>query len=92
MDFLTDLYNDWSGEHTEPFVMGGGTYARKLPNAFAYGIGGMRKTPEDLAAEQKLFRPGTGGAHEPDEGLNLRMYFAAMKFLTTAVIQLDQIL
>ena len=92
VDFLTDLYNDWSGEHTEPFVMGGGTYARKLPNAFAYGIGGMRKTPEDLAAEQKLFRPGTGGAHEPDEGLNLRMYFAAMKFLTTAVIQLDQIL
>lgn len=90
--FLTDLYNEWSGEKTEPFVMGGGTYARKLPMAFAYGIGGMRKTKEDLEAEKALFRPGTGGAHEPDEGFNLRMYLEAMKFLTTAVVQLDRIL
>ena len=89
--YLTDLYNEWMGLKTEAFVMGGGTYARKLPNAFAYGIGGMPKTKEDTDREARLFKPGTGGAHEPDEGLNLRMYFAAMKFYTLAVIGLDQL-
>ncbi len=91
VSYLTDLYNEWMGTHTEAFVMGGGTYARKLPKAFAYGIGGMPKTADDIAREKRLFKPGTGGAHEPDEGLNLRMYFAAMKFYTLAVIGLDQL-
>ena len=91
VDYLTNLYNEWMGVHTEAFVMGGGTYARKLPHAFAYGIGGMPKTKEDLDREARLFKPGTGGAHEPDEGLNLRMYFAAMKFYTLAIIGLDQL-
>ena len=89
--YLTDLYNEWMETHTEAFVIGGGTYARKLPKAFAYGIGGMPKTADDTAREKRLFKPGTGGAHEPDEGLNLRMYFAAMKFYTLAVIGLDQL-
>lgn len=88
---LTDLYNEWMGTETEAFVMGGGTYARKLPNAFAYGIGGMPKTTDDREREARLFAPGTGGAHEPDEGLNLRMFFEAMKFYTLAVIELDRI-
>lgn len=91
VDFLTDLYNEWMGLSAKAFVMGGGTYARKLPNAFAYGIGGMPKTKEDLEAEGRLFQPGTGGAHEPDEGLNLRMFFEAMKFYTLAVAELDRL-
>ena len=38
---LTDLFNEITGCTVEPYVMGGGTYARKLPNAFGYGIGSM---------------------------------------------------
>lgn len=91
VDFLTNLYNEWQGTDTKAFVMGGGTYARKLPHAFAYGIGGMPRTEEDLENEKKLFAPGHGGAHEPDEGLNLRMYFDAIKFYTLAVIRLDKL-
>lgn len=91
VELLTNLYNEWMGTQEKAFVMGGGTYARKLPNAFAYGIGGMPKTQEDIRREKVLFRQGTGGAHEPDEGLNLRMYFEAVKFYTLAVIRLDEL-
>lgn len=91
VDYLTKLYNEWQGLDTEAFVMGGGTYARKLPRAFAYGIGGMPRTAEDKEREARLFKKGSGGAHEPDEGLNLRMYFEAMKFYTLAVVGVDKL-
>lgn len=90
VDFLTDLYNEWTGLETKPFVMGGGTYARKIPNAFAYGIGGMPLTEDDCTRMKKLFTPQTGGAHQPDEGLNLRQFFEAIKFYTMAMIKLDR--
>ncbi len=35
---LTDLYNDITGDRAEPVAIGGGTYARKLPCAVAYGM------------------------------------------------------
>lgn len=91
VDFLTGLYNEWQGLQTKAFVMGGGTYARKLPNAFAYGIGGMPETQDDRQRKEAVFAPGKGGAHEPDEGLNLRMFFDAIAFYTLAVIELDKV-
>jgi len=36
-----------------------------------------------------LFRKGHGGAHEPDEGLNVRLLLEAMKIYTMAVIELN---
>lgn len=88
---LTDVYNKITGEAKESFVMGGGTYARKLPNAFAYGIGGMEESELDTEVKKKLFRPGHGGAHEPDEGLNVRLLLEAMKIYTMAVIAMNEI-
>lgn len=88
---LTDLYHEITGEQKESFCMGGGTYARKLPNAFAYGIGGMRQSEEDVRVMEKLFLPGHGGAHEPDEGLNLRLLTEAMKIYTMSVVALNDI-
>lgn len=89
VDMLTNLYNEITGENKESFVMGGGTYARKLPNAFAYGIGGMTRSEEDKAIEEKLFLPGHGGAHEPDEALNVRLLLEAMKIYTMAIVALN---
>lgn len=86
---LTDLYNEITGEQAESFCMGGGTYARKLPNAFAYGVGGMRESGEDVRVKEKLFLPGHGGAHEPDEGLNLRLLTEAMKIYAMAAVELN---
>lgn len=91
VDFLTNLYNEWQGLEKEAFVMGGGTYARKLPNAFAYGLGGVVETEEEKQRWKAVFAPGKGGAHEPDEGMLLRSFFESIVFYTLAVIELDQI-
>ncbi len=88
---LTGLYNEITGLDTKSFVMGGGTYARKLPNAFAYGVGGMRESQEDKEVKKRLFGPGHGGAHEPDEALNIRLLTEAMKIYTMAIVELNEI-
>ncbi len=85
---LTNLYNEITGSRTESFVMGGGTYARKLPRAFAYGIGAMKESEEDKEVRKRLFLPGHGGAHEPDEGLNVRLLTEAMKIYAMAMVEL----
>lgn len=91
VDLLTDLFNEITGRETKSFVMGGGTYARMLPNAFAYGVGGMVESDEDREIKARLFEPGHGGAHEPDEALNLRLLLEAMKIYTMAVVELNSI-
>ena len=87
---LTNLYNEITGIRTESFVMGGGTYARKLPRAFAYGIGAMKESEEDKEVRKRLFLPGHGGAHEPDEGLNVRLLTEAMKIYAMAMVELKE--
>ena len=89
MDCLTNLYNELTGANAEPFVMGGGTYARKLPKAFAYGVGGLKKTKEQL--ECKLFLPQHGDAHQPDEGLYINGLIQALKIYSMSVVALNDI-
>lgn len=84
---LTALFNRETGLDQAPYVMGGGTYARKLPQAFAYGPGGIPVPP----APEGLFPPGHGGAHEPDEGLCLEGLFKALKIYARALIELDSL-
>ena len=86
---LTDVFNKATGENRESYVMGGGTYARKLPNAIAYGLGGLQESEEDKALRAKYIQPGHGGAHEPDEALNVRLLLEAMKIYTMAVVALN---
>ncbi len=90
VELLTNLYNELTGEHAESFVMGGGTYARKLPNAFAYGVGSLREDDRDKAAKERIFLPGHGGAHEPDEGLNLRLLVKALKIYAKSIVALNE--
>ena len=66
---LTDIFNRVTGQDTKPYMMGGGTYARKLPNAVAFGPG--------MALEGLPVSPYKGGAHQIDEHTHLR-------YLTTA--------
>lgn len=87
VDRLTDLYNEITGQDKKPFVMGGGTYARKLPKAFAYGVGGLKKTKEQL--ECKLFLPQHGDAHQPDEGLYISGLLQALKIYGMSVIEMN---
>lgn len=52
---LINAYREETGDMTEPGTMGGGTYARVMPNLVAIGAG---------------FK-GDGNAHEPDERMSI---------------------
>jgi len=91
VDLLTKVFNDATGETSESYVMGGGTYARKLPNAIAYGLGGIKETQEERELRKELILPGHGGAHEPDEILNVRTYLEGIKVYARAMIALNEV-
>ncbi len=79
---LMDICKEYIDPNSEPYTMGGGTYARKLPIGVAFGAG-LPNTP-------KLFDiPGHGSAHAPDEYINIDMVLRAMKIFVIALIRLD---
>ena len=83
ISILNDICNDVLGTHYTPFVMGGGTYARKLPNAVAYG--------PDIAEKERPDGPDRGGAHQPDECVNIQMLLNGIKIYILALMELDQL-
>ena len=79
------------GEEKESYVMGGGTYARKLPNAFAYGLGGIKESEEDAMLRSQFILPGHGGAHEPDEVMNMNSFMQGLKIFARAMVALNEV-
>ena len=61
---LAAIANETLGTELEPFVMGGGTYARHLRNTVSFGC--------TIPGEGGAFGPGRGGAHQVDEYVTLR--------------------
>ena len=57
---LLSAYNEATGEHAEPFTMGGATYARHFASAASFGPA----LPHDEAPAW------VGGMHGPDEGVS----------------------
>ncbi len=70
-------------DHWEPYTMGGGTYARHMPNACALG-------PEDPDYESPfgLFR---GSIHQADESTPAKLLFDTMKVYAKLLVELDDI-
>ena len=91
VELLTDVYNKAMGEEKESYVMGGGTYARKLPNAFAYGLGGIKESEEDAMLRSQFILPGHGGAHEPDEVMNMNSFMQGLKIFARAMVALNEV-
>ena len=77
---LNGIFNQITGEEREPYTMAGGTYARKLTNAVAFGPGGL-ETPDNL--------PEMGGAHQHDEGVYLPSLLQAALIYTMTLVALD---
>ncbi len=84
---LTALYNEITGRDTKPFIMGGGTYARKLPRAFAFGTGTALPPPPE-----GLFLPGHGDCHQPDEAIEIERIRQALVVYICAILQIDQMI
>lgn len=80
---LTEIVNEVKGSNMEPYTMGGGTYARKLPNAYGFGLDGDAPKPD-------FFPAGHGDVHQPNEAIYLDEYFQSLKILIKAILWLDQ--
>lgn len=70
---LMRVYRSISGSDTKPLTMGGGTYARELPNAVAFGI--AREGEENLC-------------HVPDESIALDDLMFNTEIMAEAILQL----
>ncbi|MBR0144392.1 MAG: Sapep family Mn(2+)-dependent dipeptidase [Clostridia bacterium] len=81
VETLTGICRELLGGDQEPFAMAGGTYARKLPNAVAFGPGAL-PAPEDL--------PAMGVAHEHDEGVYYPNLLKAAVVYVLALIGLGE--
>ena len=79
---LTEIVNEVKGTNLVPYTMGGGTYARKLPNAYGFGLDSDSPRPD-------FFPPGQGNVHQPNEAIHLEEYFQGLKILIKAVLWLD---
>lgn len=81
---LTEVSNEVLDRQDGPFVMSGGTYARKLPNALAFGTGmPLPKAPDGM------FRPGHGDYHQPDESIALVRMEKALEVYICGLLEID---
>lgn len=84
---LLKAYRAVTGDMTEPYAMGGGTYSRVIPNAISFGPGFMRK------GHKPDFLPeGHGNAHGPDEALSIEDWLTAFKIYILSVAELDEVM
>lgn len=83
---LTDCYNRLTNSNSQPYVIGGSTYASKLPNAYPYGIilGGKEKIKQYLPS-------GHGDYHQPDEAVDIDNLLDAMVIYIISITELDKI-
>jgi succinyl-diaminopimelate desuccinylase len=82
---LMGVYQAVTGEQGEPFVMGGGTYARKLPHAVGFGPG----LPADVSSLD--LPPGHGQIHGPDEVQSIPNLITALKIYILALLELNEL-
>lgn len=66
----------------KPYTMGGGTYARNMPNAYALGA-----EDPDFVSPFGLFR---GDIHQPDECASISQLVKTMKVYARLLLRLDE--
>ncbi len=86
---LEDIYAEVSGERLRRVLMSGGTYARRLKNAFSIGTSVIKKDRTTPVLEMP---DGHGGPHQCDERIDLEGFFEAVRVLVHYVIGIDELL
>lgn len=84
---LMETFREVTGMDDAPFVMGGGTYARHLPNAVAFG----HEFPEGKRTLPDM-PEGHGEIHKPDEALHLGEFADALEIYARAIEKIDALL
>jgi succinyl-diaminopimelate desuccinylase len=83
---LTNTANEFLGLDAKPYVMGGGTHARKLKNAIPYGPGYPR------SARPEGEQPKFGTPHGKDESVEINRLLEALTIYVITLIRLDELL
>ena len=82
VQFLAQACAEATGSYQPPYIMSGGTYARKLPNAVGFGVG----LPRDISV---LGLPeGHGEYHQPDESQCTDNLWEAWRIYTYTICKL----
>lgn len=81
MQILLSTVQDVLNLTGEPYTMGGGTHARKIPNAVPYGPGMGALVPQQ--------EPRFGSAHGKDEAVEIEVLQKALKVYVIALLRLD---
>ncbi len=82
-----DIYREVTGFEKKSIKLGGGTYARKIKNAFS--VGTFTETADRPEPQLKM-PAGHGGAHQRDEMIDLESFFAAVRVIAHYVIAMDE--
>ncbi|MBR5520339.1 MAG: M20/M25/M40 family metallo-hydrolase, partial [Clostridia bacterium] len=80
---LTKAVSDLTGRDSQPYTMGGGTYARAFPNTVAYGAA--------LSNGSAYMGEGRGGPHERDECMPIAEMNLATEIFIQALANLAKI-
>lgn len=80
---LMEAYREVKKDGKEPYVMGGGTYARKIPNAVGFGPG------QDMEQSALGLPPGHGNCHGADEAQSISALKEAVRIYVRALIRLN---
>ncbi len=86
---LEDIYEEVSGERLGRVLMSGGTYARRLKNAFSIGTSIIKKDRTTPVLEMP---EGHGGPHQCDERIDLEGFFEAVRVLVHYVVGIDELI
>lgn len=81
IQMLCSIYADITGLDATPYVMGGGTYSRKLRNAIGFGMENDKPLP---------FPKGHGGVHQPDEAIFIQDMMDAIKIYVMSLVEVDK--
>lgn len=86
---LEEIYSEITGEKLKSVLMSGGTYARKLENAFSIGTHIISNERE----KEPLKMPdGHGGPHQCDEMIDIDGFFEAVRVLIHYIITCDELI
>ena len=83
---LSQTFQRVTGLDWAPQIFEAGTHARKLPNAVAFGPGGLMGT---CTPDCTFLPKGHGGAHQPDEAQSIDALCMALKVYILGTLALD---
>lgn len=86
---LEEIYAECTGMKLKSVLMSGGTYARRIKNAFSVGTYIIKENRETPVLKMP---DGHGGAHQCDEMIDIEGFFEAVRVIAHYVLACDELI